>query len=521
MDELSATERRALDAWTAVEPAPGFADRVLDARDAAHPGRDRRRRAVAAIVAATVATAAIVALFLTRRGPTEERSTPVIEPAARPPVLAPAPVASTGVRVESALPFELRAPYATTWIAADPGVREVAPGSALRFRGAPAQITAWDTTIEIRSAAVVEIDAPTNFDLETGSILVRARALVSARVRGGSILLDGPGEAELVATSTETTIATVFGGVRVHGKHREHVAAIGDVVQLQQDGGLLLTRSSPTKADVVVEPSATITIHDPHPPTAIQVQLGAACPSSGIVELANDARFLEIQRGGRGSFANLLVDEGTWTYRVRCVTNGVVGAQATAGRIHVLRDPGARALPLGQPAVNRLDADGRSYRIAYDSVIPTLELRAKGTGKRFVLHLARGAIEQTFESSLPTVIVPGSALRDGAYTYWFDRDGVKDAVVTSVVIEADTSAPQLRLDAPLEGGSWATDKATRPLAVRGTAAPGWALSIEGIPLPLGGDGRFAASVGPLSTRALALRAEHATRGVHFYLRRPR
>ena len=542
MDEqLSTAERRALEAWIPIEPPPGFADRVLDARGAAPAAdrlrdareldpehmtdrrarRDGRRLPIAAIVAGCVAIAAIVALVLTRRGPGEERSTPVVEPAARPPAPAPAPVASTGIRVESALPFEVRAPYATTWVAKDPGMREVAPGSALRFRGAPAQVTAWDTTLEIRSAAVVQIDAPTNFVLEAGRIIVHARALVSARVRGGSILLDGPGEAELVVTDGDAVIATVFGGVRVHGKYLEHVAAIGDVVLLEEDGGLLVTGVSPTEADVKVEPSTAITIHDPHPPTAVQFQIGATCPAGGIVELAAEGQDLDLQRGGRGRFANLLVEAGSWTYRVRCYGTGGLGGAVATGRIHVERAPGTRGLPRAQPAVNRLDADGRSYRIAYDSVIPTLELRAQGTGSRFRLHVVLDGTGVVFESSLPTILVPSSALRDGAYTFWFERDGVKDAVVTSLAIERDTSATQLRLDAPIDGGSWATDLTMRPIEVRGSAAPGWVLSIEGIPLPVDDQGRFAASVGPLTTRALALRAEHATRGLHYFLRRPR
>src|SRR5688572_21248653 len=98
--------------------------------------------------------------------------------------------------------------------------------------------------------------------------------------------------------------------------------------------------------------------------------------------------------------------------------NGFAESPSTAGRIHVLRDRGTRPLPPAQPAVNRINADGRHYRISYDSVIPTVEFQAKSGGQRFTLHLARDGREETFDSRLPTVLVPFTKLRDGSYTYW-------------------------------------------------------------------------------------------------------
>lgn len=527
-DQQTAAERRALDSWTAMEPPTDFADRVLDRElDATRTERrgDRpegRRLAVAAIVGACVAAAAVVALVVTRRGPTEERSTLVVEPAARPPDPAPAPVTRTGIRVESALPFEIRAPYGTTWVANDPGAREVAAGSGLRFRGAPAQITAWDTTFEIRSAAVVEIDSPSNFELEAGSITVRARALVSARVRGGTIMLDGPSEAELNSDNGDTMLATVSGSVRVLGKtpSDEHLLAVGERVRLDARGAIALLEASPTDVDVKVRPEATITIHDPSPPTAIQFVLPLNCPGSGIVELAKDGQYGDPQRGGGFATANLLVEEGSWTYRVRCIRNGFANPPVAAGRVHVLRDSGNRSLPPNQPAVNRIDADGRNYRITYDSVPPTVEFHAKGQGARFTLHLARDGSEELFDSRLPTVLVPGTKLRDGHYMYWFDADGTKDAKVSTLTIDVDDTAPQLRIDSPVNGFPTPLHPKSG-LAIRGFAAPGWAVSVDSIQLPVDLRGRFAANLNSFSNHALAVRAEHASRGTHYYLRRPR
>src|SRR5689334_20830609 len=78
-----------------------------------------------------------------------------------PPASSPAPV------YKQRFPHD---PLPNLWVATAPGVHQIAPGSALRFRGV-AHVYAWDTTLEILDspyATELKIDAPTNFNLDTG-----------------------------------------------------------------------------------------------------------------------------------------------------------------------------------------------------------------------------------------------------------------------------------------------------------------------------------------------------------------
>ena len=65
--------------------------------------------------------------------------------------------------------------------------------------------------------------------------------------------------------------------------------------------------------------------------------------------------------------ANLLVPVGSWAYRLRC---GGSGASVATGRLTVMRDKGTRPLPTAPPTYP-IDADGRTYRVDYQSQIPS------------------------------------------------------------------------------------------------------------------------------------------------------
>lgn len=63
-DELTPSERDALDTWAPMTPPPAFADRVLAARDATAPTARKRWPLVAGLVATTTAAAAIAFVML-------------------------------------------------------------------------------------------------------------------------------------------------------------------------------------------------------------------------------------------------------------------------------------------------------------------------------------------------------------------------------------------------------------------------------------------------------------------------
>jgi hypothetical protein len=112
--------------------------------------------------------------------------------------------------------------------------------------------------------------------------------------------------------------------------------------------------------------------------------------------------------------------------------------------------------------------------------------------------------------------VPGSQLREGTYTYWIDRDGVKQDKVSTLTIDFDQTAPQVYIELPINGQPWPGD-----IDVRGAVLPGWSAAVEAIPIPIDRHRRFIAKVGTPGGNALAIRLSHPVRGVHYYLRRPK
>jgi len=210
-----------------------------------------------------------------------------------------------------------------------------------------------------------------------------------------------------------------------------------------------------------------------------------------------------------------MIMPGAWHYRLRCTSQGVEGPAVASGQIACLRDEGRRPLPRAQ-GVNDIDDDGRTYRISYQSAIPTIAVHVRDPGAAHRLHLASSGTEQLFASDMPTIIIPGNRLREGTYTYWVERDGQKRERPSTLIIDFDQTAPQVYIESPGTAEPWKSE-----IDVRGAVLPGWSAAIENIAVPIDPQRRFSAKVGTPSGRALAIRLSHPQRGVHYYLRRPK
>ena len=112
--------------------------------------------------------------------------------------------------------------------------------------------------------------------------------------------------------------------------------------------------------------------------------------------------------------------------------------------------------------------------------------------------------------------VEGKKLKEATYTYWVDRDGVRQDKVSSLIIDFDQTAPQVYIESPPNGKPFAAE-----IDVRGAVLPGWTAKVDVVEIPIDKNTRrFAAKVPPPSgAQALAIRLSHPQRGVHFYLRR--
>ncbi|HEX8110806.1 MAG TPA: hypothetical protein VF516_23905, partial [Kofleriaceae bacterium] len=323
-------------------------------------------------------------------------------------------------------------------------------------------------------------------------------------------------EARIDASPRDTKVSALRGGSRLTGEPGAELAmSRGETALLTRSGAIRVLEAIPGYFDFRVAAGESLTIHDPKPPTAVQFQFDGNCPDGGIIELDRDARFRTAKVSAGRDFANALIASGAWAYRLRCTRKDTEGGAVASGRITVVRDDGRRPLPRAQ-GVNDIDADGRTYRISYQSAIPNVVVHVRNPGAAHRLHLASAGKEQIFDSQAAAITVPGGQLREGAYTYWIDRDGVKQDKVSTMIIDFDQTAPQVYIESPINGQPWTGD-----IDVRGAVLPGWSAAVEEIAIPIDPQRRFTAKVGAPSGKALAIRLSHPQRGVHYYLRRPK
>lgn len=419
---------------------------------------------------------------------------------------------------------ELLAPGQTAWRPLPAGMAPLARGSAVRLGpGTTAKVTGGSVALDLGSGARLRLDAgdALAFALEAGGAQAVATGPATLGLPGGAVALGGPGttpsaatESRLDAGPRDTRVAMLRGGSVLTGEAgAELTMARGETALLTRAGAIRVVEAIPRYFDLRARAGESFTIHDPRPPAAVQFQFDDRCPEGGIIELDRDARFRTAKVSAGRDFANILLPAGAWSYRLRCTSNGGEGAAVASGRISVVRDDGRRPLPPLQ-SVNDIDADGRNYRISYQSAIPNIVVHLRNPGAVHKLHLASAGKEQTFDSSSSSITVPGAQLREGTYGYWVDRDGVRGDRVSTLTIDFDQTAPQVYIESPNDGQPWNGD-----IDVRGAVLPDWSAAVDDIAIPIDRQRRFSAKVGAPGGRALAIRLSHPQRGVHYYLRR--
>lgn len=433
-----------------------------------------------------------------------------------------APPVETDARLEvTGKKVELQAPGETTWKPVTEATT-LPKGATIRVgAGSTARLVSGGATVELATGGRAAIGPDLAIDLEAGAARATVPASGAAKiiVPGGGLGLrgDAQGGAEVrVDIGRETKIAVGRGATKLTGATGAELdMSRGESATITRAGLIHPLEAIPTYVDFRLAAGETSTIHDPKGATAVQFDFAGKCGGGGVVELDRDARFRSSKVSAGKDTANLLVTGGAWAYRVRCTTaSGDEGAAVASGRIAVVRDDGRRALPKAQPT-NDLDADGRTWRVSYQSVVPNLRFLYKGpSGGTLRLHLASGGKDETFDGDAK-ITVPGTRVHEGTYTYWFDRDGVRDAKVSTLVVDFDQTAPQVYIESPADGIAWTGD-----LEVRGAVLVGWTAAVDTITIPMDAQRRFAAKVAPpTSQRALAIRLSHPQRGVHYYLRR--
>jgi hypothetical protein len=422
---------------------------------------------------------------------------------------------------------ETRAPGEKQWKALPQGAGTIPRGTTLRLgAGTTAKLVSGTTTLELGGGSRTKIGDDLLLGLELGSATASVPAAAAGKVGvpGGAVDLAGTPQDPAVAKIDvngrgEAKVDVLRGTAKLDGPPGTALALKrGETASLARAGTIHVIEAIPSSYDfaVAVGDTPSFTIHDPRGATALRFEFAGKCRGGGVIELDRDPRFRTAKVSGGKDAANMMVTRGTWHYRLRCTVAGAEGAAVASGRLVLLRDSGRRRLT-PKPAKNVIDADGRSYTISYQSLIPNLEVHYRGTGARFLLHLATGGAEQTFSSRKPVIEIPGRKLREAKYTFWFDHDGVKQTKVTTLEINFDQTAPQVYIESPAPGRPFGSD-----IEVRGAVLPGWTAKVEGVEIPVDPrTRRFAAKVPPPPGNALAIRLSHAQRGVHYYLRRPK
>jgi hypothetical protein len=414
---------------------------------------------------------------------------------------------------------ELLAPGATAWTPLPAGAGQLARGSTVRLgAGTTARLVASGTTLELAGGARVKLGDDLGLAVELGGAQARSAAPATIALPGGAVALagspHGPAAARIDSNPRDTQVTRLRAGSKLTGAAGAELAmSRGESALLTRSGAIRVVEAIPGYFDFRVVAGEAFTIHDPKPPSSVQFQFDGKCPDGGIIEVDRDARFRTAKISGGHDFANVLIGGGSWAYRLRCTTNGDEGGAVASGRVTTMRDDGRRPLPKNQ-GVNDIDADGRNYRISYQSAIPNVMVHIKNPGATHKLHIASAGKDQTFDSSAAQILVPGAQLREGTYTYWIDRDGVKQEKVSTLTIDFDQTAPQVYIESPVNGQPWSGD-----IDVRGAVLPGWSAAVEAIAIPIDKQRRFAAKVGIPGGAALAIRLSHPQRGVHYYLRR--
>jgi len=432
------------------------------------------------------------------------------------------PVAQDGTIEVTGKKAEMLPPGDTKWVplAAGPAVA-LTKGSKVRLGpGTTAKLVANGVTLAMAGGSRTAVADDLAFGLELGVATASVPTAGDGKVTvpGGTVGIKGTptggGKARLdVNAKGETKIAVLEGTAKLTGAAGTDLdMKTGESASLAKAGAIHQTAKIPDYYDmtVTIGEESGFTIHDPKGSTAVQFAFNGKC-NGGTVEMDADPKFRTARITGGKDSANIIADVGSWYFRLVC-SNGSTGG---SGHLTVRRDTGTRPLPK-DPPVNPIDADGRNYRISYQSLIPTVKIKVPSGGSSYKLHLATGGAEETFDSSKPEFKIDGKKLKEATYTYWVDKDGTKIDKVSTLIINFDQTAPQVYIESPANGKPFGTE-----IDVRGAVLAGWTAKVEGVEIPIDKTTRrFAAKVPPpTGALALAIRLSHPQRGVHYYLRR--
>jgi hypothetical protein len=218
---------------------------------------------------------------------------------------------------------------------------------------------------------------------------------------------------------------------------------------------------------------------------------------------------------------DLKLSAGLYRYTVYCQESSHAKPAAT-GVIEIRKANGTRALPKSAPR-NAVDLDGHSYRLIYQNIRPEVSVSwadaPQATGFTLLIRSASGHTRR-IALTRPQYVLPVGTLSDGKYELVMETNAASPgrSRATTVNITYDDSAATASLELPAASGF----VATQPLEIRGIAAEGTSVSVDGTQLQpnLHGSFRHTLTLSPGRT-TLSVRFQHQTHRVRYYVRRAR
>lgn len=322
-----------------------------------------------------------------------------------------------------------------------------------------------------------------NVQVDVGSIQLNQRAVVA----GERVVLELGGIVLELPEPAASSVPTVEPATEVASSQTATPVDIGDGV---------------TVADLVVEPSSVIIVHDPAPPSAVGVSVSGVC--QGPARLESGKRSTE----GEGRLS-LRFDAGQHDYVVKCLSapNTVVGR----GKVTVVKDTGTRRLPTFAPTAN-IVTDGRVYTVLFQNKLPNVSVSwpTAPAAAKYTLTVDG----RSFTTTTPNRTL--NSLSRGKHQVFFTSDTtpVRQSRTTTVEVIFDSQAPTAEVEDPPVDFA-----AADSVVVRGNTLPGWSVSVDGKELSVDSARTFETRAGGNQTIPIVF--THPVHGTHYYLRRPK
>jgi ferric-dicitrate binding protein FerR (iron transport regulator) len=410
-----------------------------------------------------------------------------------------------------------RSTLSDEWAAMDPGVHTVGSGGIF-------DIPAKASVRVARGREAATMHGHGQFRLGGADGLVEATlGRVSVDRHSGETVIVVPGGSITVKADTGVGDVAVDANHSSQLRMREGSATVksasgsdeisaGETLKMDAQGRMQIDGRGPEVADISVAAGESFVVHDPSPPTVVQVKFPKNCGDGGRLRIG--ASRVVNPRKGADTSAMVSLTAGSHNYEIVCG-----GVPQGKGTIQITRDEGTADLPRLAPATI-VDVDGRKYTILYQNLLPEIRVSWPKAPKaaQYELVLTSGTSKKTFPTTKPKYVFKSSSITEGNHSFVFRTldAGATASPETTVKIRFDNAAPAAVVRAPQNRKF----KAGETVDVAGSALPGWVVTAQGSPLALDPNRRFSGQVqSTVDQRALAIRFEHRERGVHYYLRR--